>query len=302
MIFLHQRPHSATTQTVCICSSPSVSSNEFINNSGMDVDMLSFSPPSTLTPISPEPLQTSPETPAAIQSDSVTETLVTVLERQCYNFQSLCTCQGHAHTPTGQQSGNVGIVIQEWAPGVGHLIDTELAKYTFVSRQQVICLETSFSARGVVVRRRLTDCMCINIADDSAKFAHHCFGLSEGETKACQTCLPSWSQDWSVDCFDHLTTVSENRKCGVEKACATREAKKKQRCFCKVCGKEYTDVTDEPEYWIQCEKRLFWYHWDCVRVLTEPDTFTCFLCTPNIVNLIIECTNWWIELSMQIDD
>ena len=120
MIFLHQRPHSATTQTVCICSSPSVSSNEFINNSGMDVDMLSFSPPSTLTPISPEPLQTSPETPAAIQSDSVTETLVTVLERQCYNFQSLCTYQGHASHPQ-QGSGRAmwGLLYRSEPPGLG---------------------------------------------------------------------------------------------------------------------------------------------------------------------------------------
>lgn len=82
---------------------------------------------------------------------------------------------------------------------------------------------------------------------------------------------------------DHLADVEMNRKRGAAKARITCQlAKQKQqqteRYFCGVCGQEYINETEEPEFWIQCDCCSMWYHWSCVGVEDEPQTFMCNKC------------------------
>ena len=78
---------------------------------------------------------------------------------------------------------------------------------------------------------------------------------------------------------EHLQVVARNRKRGAAKAAATRRAKKQQVECCGVCEQPYLDETEEVEFWIQCEKCLVWFHWDCLGIQDEPSTFICSNCT-----------------------
>ncbi len=87
--------------------------------------------------------------------------------------------------------------------------------------------------------------------------------------------------------FEHLNTVSENRKKGAQKASETRRAKKgkdidigaeEESVACGCCGKMYEEETSEIQKWIACDQCHVWYHWTCVGLLTEPDTFKCIYC------------------------
>ncbi len=84
--------------------------------------------------------------------------------------------------------------------------------------------------------------------------------------------------------FEHLQTVSDNRKKCAQKASETRRAKKgKDRVddrgvACGCCGNIYEEETEEIQKWIACDHCHVWYHWTCVGLLTEPDTFRCVYC------------------------
>ena len=82
--------------------------------------------------------------------------------------------------------------------------------------------------------------------------------------------------------IEHLQTIQANRKQGAEKAAATRQRKKanEKHYYC-ICGEEYSDVTDEIEYWIGCDSCSSWFHCDCAGVEPDsiPDIFLCSACS-----------------------
>ena len=95
--------------------------------------------------------------------------------------------------------------------------------------------------------------------------------------------------------LDHLKTVDTNRKRGAAKAADTRRRKRESRqittasqesstaaasdYYCGICGAEY-GVSDEPEFWIGCDKCDAWFHGDCVSITpeNEPNEFYCSSC------------------------
>ena len=105
---------------------------------------------------------------------------------------------------------------------------------------------------------------------------------STPESLAKQTFLPTEKVTlW----LDHLKMVSQNRKRGAEKAAQTRRAQKqgsrsedKELFYCGVCGAVYEDETEEVESWIACDTCYTWYHWSCVNVTVEPNSFVCMDC------------------------
>ena len=84
--------------------------------------------------------------------------------------------------------------------------------------------------------------------------------------------------------LDHLGMVSDNRKRGAAKAAATKKSKLSGRknedkiVRCGVCCVMYEEETDEVEKWIACDLCTTWFHWNCVNVTIEPDSFLCTLC------------------------
>ena len=99
--------------------------------------------------------------------------------------------------------------------------------------------------------------------------------------------------------FSHLATVAENRKRGAQKASETRRSQKKKKstvheheqrqelqepqkpdvCYCGVCQTQYIEYTDEVEKWIECDSCNNWFHYNCVGLITEPNTFICPDCS-----------------------
>ena len=85
----------------------------------------------------------------------------------------------------------------------------------------------------------------------------------------------------------HLTTVSENRKKGAQKATETRRLKKASHhtqsspdlYYCGVCKEVYLEEADEEQDWIACDSCETWFHWKCVQVVEEPESFICAKCT-----------------------
>ena len=81
--------------------------------------------------------------------------------------------------------------------------------------------------------------------------------------------------------LEHLQSIHTNRRRGAEKAVATRRSKKKQpEKYISVCGEEYTERTDEIQYWIGCDKCSNWFHYNCVGIdpNSVPESFTCTEC------------------------
>ena len=81
--------------------------------------------------------------------------------------------------------------------------------------------------------------------------------------------------------FDHLKTVSDNRKRGAAKAAGTRikrKATKESLTYCGVCNELYVEFTDQVQNWISCESCSTWYHFVCVGIVDEPGKFICENC------------------------
>lgn len=83
--------------------------------------------------------------------------------------------------------------------------------------------------------------------------------------------------------LEHLRTITNNQKWGAAKAAATKKGKRKQtqqqqQVSCGVCGQQFYDEIEEVEYWIQCDACDMWYHWDCVHIFEEPESFVCEKC------------------------
>lgn len=86
--------------------------------------------------------------------------------------------------------------------------------------------------------------------------------------------------------LEHLDEVSRNRKEGAIKAAETRKRRRMQKrqeksdaVLCGVCGGLWEEETEEVEQWIQCDRCMNWYHWKCVCIVKEPETFSCNKCT-----------------------
>ena len=90
--------------------------------------------------------------------------------------------------------------------------------------------------------------------------------------------------------MQHLDTIHENCKKGVQKALETRQ-KKKGACRrnvketqqisewrCGVCDHLYNDKTEEEEVWIECSQCQLWYHVGCVHLTDIPDEYFCPSC------------------------
>lgn len=85
----------------------------------------------------------------------------------------------------------------------------------------------------------------------------------------------------------HLMIVSENRKKGAQKAAMTRRLKRDSQhaqrsselYYCGVCDELYLEEADEEQNWIACDTCSTWYHWKCVHVIEEPESFICAKCT-----------------------
>ena len=87
--------------------------------------------------------------------------------------------------------------------------------------------------------------------------------------------------------ISHLTKVQRNRKEGAAKAAATRRKSRKadkqqQQYKCGVCRAIFEEETEETEMWIGCEECDSWYHWRCVGITVEPDTYTCTTCSTKL--------------------
>ena len=83
--------------------------------------------------------------------------------------------------------------------------------------------------------------------------------------------------------WEHLKTVSDNRKKAAVKGAATRDAKKREEknqrsVFCLVCKDPYIKYTEEIEKWIQCDVCNGWVHFVCADIDEEPEKFLCDHC------------------------
>ena len=89
--------------------------------------------------------------------------------------------------------------------------------------------------------------------------------------------------------FNHLQTVTENRRRGARKAAETRRKKKMAKqsvhdvYYCGVCHDQYMQYTDRQENWIGCEACDSWFHFACIGITVEtiPDKFFCEDCKDN---------------------
>ncbi len=102
--------------------------------------------------------------------------------------------------------------------------------------------------------------------------------------------------------LDHLKTIDTNRKRGAAKAAETRRRKREtlktatttaepttaepttveqeeETYYCGVCQLIYGD-SDEPEFWVGCEKCDAWFHGSCINISpdNEPDEYFCYAC------------------------
>ena len=104
--------------------------------------------------------------------------------------------------------------------------------------------------------------------------------------------------------LNHLLEVHKNRQRGAAKAAETRRAKRaakgmaestiaqlqtfdasnttnengKEVVFCGVCNGPYEEETEDVEDWICCDGCETWFHWTCVGLTEEPESFLCNNC------------------------
>ena len=79
--------------------------------------------------------------------------------------------------------------------------------------------------------------------------------------------------------WDHLKTVSDNRKKAAKKAAKTRQQKAgKISICCTICRDPYIECTEEVERWIQCDICDGWVHFVCAGLQEEPENFVCEHC------------------------
>ena len=88
--------------------------------------------------------------------------------------------------------------------------------------------------------------------------------------------------------FSHLQIVAENRR-GAQKAAETRRLRKQQQkrtqqlapdvYYCGVCHEQYLEYTNVVERWIGCDRCDRWYHYSCVGLTSEPESFVCMECS-----------------------
>ena len=74
----------------------------------------------------------------------------------------------------------------------------------------------------------------------------------------------------------HLETVTKNRKKGAQKAAETRKAKttsteQEPIVYCGKCGEMYEEENRR-------NSELDWFHWICVGLIVEPESFSCNNC------------------------
>ena len=71
--------------------------------------------------------------------------------------------------------------------------------------------------------------------------------------------------------FDHLQTISHNRKRGAARAAETHQKQK-----AKAQTDNYRDICHESymEKWIDCEQCKS-FHFECVSHVTEPNSYIC---------------------------
>jgi len=114
---------------------------------------------------------------------------------------------------------------------------------------------------------------------------------ADNESMSKQTLLPSSEvKMW----LEHLEQVHLNRKRGAAKAAETRRIQSggaktarsshttipaAEEYYCGHCGGKYEEETDEPEYWIGCDKCLYWFHGDCVGIQPEDEREEYFCCS-----------------------
>ena len=84
--------------------------------------------------------------------------------------------------------------------------------------------------------------------------------------------------------FDHLHTIRDNHRKGASKAAETRRKNnqkstishpviKESNYQCGVCHSPYQAFTECEEKWIECENCDTWYHFACVGIVDEPETY-----------------------------
>ncbi len=90
----------------------------------------------------------------------------------------------------------------------------------------------------------------------------------------------------------HIQEVCDNRKRGARKAAETRKAKRaakqqveprhidnsKEVYLCHVCDTQWKAETTAIQDWIGCDNCNKWFHWACVGIQTEPDSYLCTDC------------------------
>ena len=85
--------------------------------------------------------------------------------------------------------------------------------------------------------------------------------------------------------ISHLKKVQWNRKEGAAKAAKTcRKSRQtvQEQYKCGVCQAVFEEETEESDMWIGCEECDTWFHWTCVGITIEPDTYTCTTCSAKI--------------------
>ena len=93
--------------------------------------------------------------------------------------------------------------------------------------------------------------------------------------------LPQEVRIW----MNNLQSIQTNCRRGAEKAAATKRSKARQHWQVKcVCGEEYTDRTDEVQYWIGCDQCSSWFHYECAGINPSlvPETFLCNNCDNSV--------------------
>ncbi len=71
-----------------------------------------------------------------------------------------------------------------------------------------------------------------------------------------------------------MATRSSNAGCKARDSSPARS-----EASCGVCGEEYQDETEVVENWIACDECNTWFHWSCLDISKEPESFVCAWCS-----------------------